>query len=283
METHELCVICGLTPDGGPTRLFDTKEKCLDNLIKNLQDMNLDLDMGEQELRQEIENILDLFEWAGDGYRELLQETSLDAPYFPFPDQLWDGWKAIVIGTFDESGQHLSTTFYDANGFLNYRPSRGYDVITQLVDQHSVLGGYFDMVDMDNYISASSYMSNGNLFCLRAPYFYLQAWLHRETLPPRQIAFPSEPDMSFEGELYEIINTRKEARRGGILCAINYGGIEHTYDGQYQDYLECDDTRPTRLGQLLKMGKRGHDLIPGFLYDFNTWQTCPTDRYDFEV
>ncbi|PVF98447.1 hypothetical protein CPB86DRAFT_705323, partial [Serendipita vermifera] len=124
----------------------------------------------------------------------------------------------------------------------------------------------------------SSYMSNGNLFCLRVPYFYLQAWLHRETLPPRQIAFPSEPDMSFEGELYEIINTRKKARRG-TLRTINYGGIEHTYDGQYQDCFEPDDICPTRLGQLLKMGKRGHDLIPGLLYDFNTWQTCPTDRW----
>ncbi|PVF98446.1 hypothetical protein CPB86DRAFT_814818 [Serendipita vermifera] len=252
--------------------------------MKHLQDMNLDLNMSEQHLRQEIRNILILFENKGAAYRELLKKASPGAPFFPFPGEPWGGWKVIAIGTFDESGESLATVITHANGSNNYIPPRGYDVVTRLVDSGYDLGGYFDRIEgkpMERILtSASSRGSVANFFCLRAPYFYLQTWVNRDTLPLRQTAFPLEPDMSFEGELYEIINTRQQERyAGGMLRSIRYGGIEYAFDGQYQTCFQHDYIRPRWLGYALRMGERKYDLIPPLLYDFNVWQTCPTDRW----
>jgi hypothetical protein len=60
--------------------------------------------------------------------------------------------------------------------------------------------------------NASAHFGSENFFCLRSPYLYLQAWVDRGSLPPRQTAFPLERDMSFEGELFEIINTHHDMR-----------------------------------------------------------------------
>ncbi|PVF98442.1 hypothetical protein CPB86DRAFT_361019 [Serendipita vermifera] len=118
-----------------------------------------------------------------------------------------------------------------------------------------------------------------NLLCLRAPYYYLQAWLDRDSLPPREIAFPHEPEMSFEGELYEIVNSHPDnrLRPSGILYGIPLEGIAATLD-QWQDYFS-GAFRPKHIIPALNSGLRGNDLIPALLRDFKVWQTCPTDRW----
>jgi hypothetical protein len=66
-----------------------------------------------------------------------------------------------------------------------------------------------------------------DFFCLRAPYLYLKCWVHRDSLPPRQVAFPLEPDMSFEGEFYEIVHTRNLSRGMSFLSSSKAPHINH--------------------------------------------------------
>jgi hypothetical protein len=121
----ELCLICGLGPGGGPRNLFGNIERCLDTLVRHLQDMKLDLKLSQQEMREDIRSVLSLFENDGAAYEVLLKPCP-GVPYFPLRNDSWDGWKAIAIGTFDESGESLATVITDANGVNNYIPPRGY-------------------------------------------------------------------------------------------------------------------------------------------------------------
>lgn len=283
----ELCLICGLTPGGGPKGLFYSAEDCLEEVTKALEAQNVDLGLNIDQIREEIMKVLPLFEQEDQSqssktrYEQAILDGSLSPDtYFPFASQDWDGWAAIAIGTFDEDGEPLVTM---KNGVRI--PPRGFDVTTRLVKDNgdNYTGGNFSALDdtpenMQVYTSASSGLTVANFFCLRAPYHYLKSWVNRDTLPPRQTAFPLEPDMSFEGELYEIINTRRERRdeASGILNWVDYGGITKDFH-QFQDYFWIDDA--FYLGQALKSGLRGKDLIPALLRDFSVWQTCPTNRW----
>jgi hypothetical protein len=142
--------------------------------------------------------------------------------------------------------------------------------------------------------------NTSNFFCLRAPYHYLQCWLDRESLPPRQTAFPLEPDMSFEGEFYEVVNYMAGGRGmfilvinrwkelislddvTGTLGTIDYEGIEDTH-AQCQDNFIEGFSGAYELGIALQAGLRGKDLIPALLRDFQVWQTCPADRYAYAL
>jgi hypothetical protein len=71
----------------------------------------------------------------------------------------------------------------------------------------------FDEIDGEPATTNASVLrGSSNFFCLYKPYFYLQAWINRDSLPPRQVAFPLEPDMTFEGEFYEIVHSRRKER-----------------------------------------------------------------------
>jgi hypothetical protein len=89
------------------------------------------------------------------------------------------------------------------------------------VTDYTGYGGRFDGVEgEDEQIETDTTAWNSSdFFCLRAPYLYLQCWLDRDSLPPRQTAFPLEPDMSFEGEFYEIVNYM--SGRGMFILVIN--------------------------------------------------------------
>jgi hypothetical protein len=95
--------------------------------------------------------------------------------------------------------------------------------VTRLVS-HVADGGCFwgtgSELDRNIFTNASAKRGSPNFFCLYKPYFYLQAWIDRDSLPPRQIAFPHEPEMSFEGEFYEIVNTHTQ-RRGMFVPSID--------------------------------------------------------------
>ncbi|PVF91196.1 hypothetical protein CPB86DRAFT_719915 [Serendipita vermifera] len=139
----------------------------------------------------------------------------------------------------------------------------------------------FNKVDgSDERVDTHAGMIRGNFFCLRAPYLYLQSWIDKGSLPPRQTAFPLEPDMSFEEELYEIVNRRsnRQPHRYGALDSIEYEGINFACN-QWQDTFCSAFTRAHDLGRVLKNGLRGNDLIPALLNDFCVWQTCPPDRW----
>jgi hypothetical protein len=120
----EVCLICGLCPGGGPDRLFSDLDEMLDEIIKNLQEQDLDLDLDENGLREEIRNLLMMFDDGEDGndetgYEKAIKEgTILPGTWFPFAYEGWDGWGAIAIGVFDEE--------HEAN------PAKGYVSTVQI-------------------------------------------------------------------------------------------------------------------------------------------------------
>lgn len=62
------------------------------------------------------------------------------------------------------------------------------------------------------------------LFLCEHCYHYMRAWLDVDSLPDRRRAFPSGPEvLSFAGELYEIINSRKQ-QRGAIRVPVHERG-----------------------------------------------------------
>jgi hypothetical protein len=170
----------------------------------------------------------------------------------------------------------------------------------RLVCNDAGYGGVFRGVGWESTQSipsnASANLGVPSFFCLYKPYFYLQAWIDRDSLPPRQIAFPLEPDMSFEGEFYEIINTHRNNRsrvyflfstsvhsyslvgENGTLPWIDYEGIDLTYTEMHQMFFEDGVKDTFHLRRALKSGLRGNDLIPALLDDFAVWQACPPDR-----
>ncbi|PVG01674.1 hypothetical protein CPB86DRAFT_83415 [Serendipita vermifera] len=269
MGWEELCLISGLRAGGGPGLLFGTDvEGTLNMIIKSLKSQELDLNLGKKRLRDEIGKVLQLFENVGTdfptGYEEAIKSGSISpGPYFPFTYEYrkWDGWKAIAVENFDNDENKEAVT-------------------TRLVDEPWDYGMFYKVDGSDERVLTDASRSSGNFFCLRAPYLYLQSWIDKDSLPPRQTAFPLESDMSFEEELYEIVKYRSNRRHNcyGILDGIEYEGINFACD-QWQDTFYSAFTGAHDLDRALKNGLRGNDLIPALLNDFCVWQTCPPDRW----
>jgi hypothetical protein len=114
----ELCLICGICPDGGPRKLFYDLEETLEKIIKDIQEQNLSLNIDEKELREEFRNLLVLFgdpKGLGDetDYEKAIKEGIISSgAWFPF-NYDWDGWKAIAIGIFDDTDEDISDVNHD--------------------------------------------------------------------------------------------------------------------------------------------------------------------------
>ncbi|PVG01672.1 hypothetical protein CPB86DRAFT_812301 [Serendipita vermifera] len=243
--------------------------------MKSLEEQKPELMLSKEHLREEIRKVLLLFYRKGYetiGYENAIKEGSITpGPYFPLTYEYgkWDGWKAIAIGVFD--GPHGSGKLVKGNL-----------VTTRLVGDCTLHGGEFTSVDGEaGQVLTSATTYGDNFFCLRAPYLYLQAWVDRDSLPLRHTAFPLEPEMSFEGEFYEIIQTRENKRQSeiGTMPFVKYEGIESALFEHFQDEYSAAFSDAHKLALALENGLRGNDLIPALLRDFRVWQTCPSDRW----
>lgn len=204
-------------------------------------------------------------------YQEAVENGSIPpGPYFPFIykyENSWYGWGSIAIGEFDTSHDH--DAHYEA-------------VTTRLVTSYDSDTRNFERVDHSSlFVLTDTTTQSDAFFCLRGPYLYLQSCIDRDPLPPRQIAFPLGPDMSFEEEFYEIVNYRATRREYiGALDIIDYEGINWVIINQLQDSFHEVFLGAYELGEALENGLRGNDLIPALLNDFLVWQTCPPDTYE---
>jgi hypothetical protein len=114
---HELCLICGLCPGGGPITFLGNLDDVLYDIIKDIQEQDLDLGLNESELREEIRNLLAMFDVDDmsepTAYEEAIKEgTIAPGPWFPFTYEAWDGWGSIAIGVFDEKDRVNPTRGY---------------------------------------------------------------------------------------------------------------------------------------------------------------------------
>jgi hypothetical protein len=175
-DWDELCLICGLTPGGGPDILFDDLDEWTDGIVYDLQELGLDLDLNEDELRQKIRKLLLMF-YVGDNeptpYKKAIKDGSIShGPWFPFKDERWDGWEAIAIGIFDENHEYQSPP---PKGYVSYiRPlfpplTKSQAVTSSFVRYPSGHGGLFegvDDVDEDVMTDASTHNYNFSVYVL---------------------------------------------------------------------------------------------------------------------
>jgi hypothetical protein len=122
---EEICIICGLVPGGGPNWLYGDLERCLEKLIKDIQEQDIELDLDENQLRDEIRRVLLFFDPECDeldiAYKKAIMDGSIPPEtYFPLESEEWDGWKTIAIGIFDEP-QDFSSDIDEGN-----KPSEGF-------------------------------------------------------------------------------------------------------------------------------------------------------------
>jgi hypothetical protein len=236
MDIHELweelCLISGLKPGRGFRFLCRDDDKCLDMLVGYLDDFNQEI--GGTHLREQLRSILVLLDRIQhaipdsnpDQYARIRKIYPRKSPYLPLKDEDEED-RVIAIGTFDQEGNSIrGENTLLPRGYVSFYKLFRHQLITlQQVTTRIVAeewcGGQFCAVGWEQRQSISTNASGArkspNLFCLYKPYCYLQAWIDRDSLPPRQTAFPVEPEMSFEGEFYEIVNTHREARSTFVL------------------------------------------------------------------
>lgn len=116
----ELCLICGLRPEGGPRILFEDLDASLKMIIRSLEEQDIELKPSREQVIEDIRKVLLLFDTADHciptNYEEAIERgTKPPGTYFPFTYEYksWDGWNAIAIGLFDE---HLNGETQYAKG-----------------------------------------------------------------------------------------------------------------------------------------------------------------------
>lgn len=211
MGHNELCLLSGLRPGGGPSHLL-LPDDDIDRVIK--------------EMANEIKAIsettpLDLL--------SILHESIALAASDDSGDDTWNSQKppgltdwsyfdiCIAIGYFDESDyggckacyHNRKTDAVRAPGGRNVELRRVYSDMEDVCFDHVIMGGVHCEMQSD----CTTFRGNPNFFVLEGCYKYLEAWLDRDSLPPRSVAFPDDAEpMSIASELYEIINSRKHPR-----------------------------------------------------------------------
>ncbi|PVG01125.1 hypothetical protein CPB86DRAFT_823959 [Serendipita vermifera] len=193
----EICPISGLNRDEGPKYLFSSDSE--NTFLKKC-----------------------ILTWAS-------VKTSYEKKFGTLLSGLhndYEGWKPLVIGTFDEDGYARLTRVDNTT-----TPPTGYEVTVHHIHTDFDVTrredyGYIEVEAGRKVVIDNDDDGDVNVFCLRTPYYYLRKLVDRDSLPPRQTAFPQEPVMSFEGELYEIVNTRRKDRLSEMRIL---------YDMDYED------------------------------------------------
>ena len=211
MGHNELCLLSGLRPGGGPSHL--------------LEDYNMDRVV--QEIAGEIKAIsettpLDLL--------SILRESLALAASYNLYDSIWENEKppgltewsyfdiSIAIGYFDgELGcckaynHNFKTGAAHAPGGRNVELRRVCSDVEGAWFEHVVAEA--SVVGCEMRSDCRTFWGNPNFFVLEGCYRYLEAWLDRDGLPPRSVAFPDDAEpMSIASELYEIVNSREQPR-----------------------------------------------------------------------
>jgi hypothetical protein len=213
MGHNELCLLSGLRPGGGPSHL--------------LLPGHHDIDSGVQIMADEIKEIsettplqVDLLSILRESLTLATDDDSGDHTWYnEKPPGLTD-WSyfdiSIAIGHFDGELGCCKAYYHNAKKGSARVPSgrnvelrRVYSDIESACFDHVVTEASAEEMDSD----CTTFRGNPNFFVLEGCYRYLEAWLDRDGLPPRSIAFPSDAEpMSIASELYEIVNTREQPR-----------------------------------------------------------------------
>ena len=292
-----LCLLSGLHPLGGPSRLIDHED--LDIVSTTMASEILSygqVSFSLEDLTSIVSSALELT-LPPPEYRDIYDF----AP--KLPDGISDGiyFDCVAIGHFDEDGECPSDIHdccysgrdievrhidhYDYNG-------RFYGIVVDDPDAED--GSRVRIIDGLTYCKVRETPINFNFFVMRRCLEYLRAWLD-PSLPPRVAFLDSTPSMSLEGELYEIVNSRHETRGttmnsfvyevlksslddSCLIPSIQYGDITKTSEPDYEQLRFMNARKGSQhTSHAINTGLRGNKLLPAIYGDFQCWLSMRLD------
>ncbi|KAF8903673.1 hypothetical protein CPB84DRAFT_1746072 [Gymnopilus junonius] len=241
MGWDELCPLCGIAPDP-PHHIYADPITGADDLTTKIIDYDPslldDMEMDEDTLRDMLEKILEMDppgdpnspRWHWEGFENCIavgSESLMSHENF----RMGNEYKAIIP---DGKGVEVRLVSGPQYGVFSCIIHRAVDEAGNAIQSiEKKFSNTSSNINLDhNGLEDSMF---GNFFLSEGCFRYLQAWLDFGRFPPPQ----HDRQLSFAGELYEVVNSRKDGRwwHGGILPYINYDGIEDTLMDQYQDQI----------------------------------------------
>ncbi|KDR65915.1 hypothetical protein GALMADRAFT_148294 [Galerina marginata CBS 339.88] len=268
----ELCILCGISPNPPrkiyPTPEFGTPEfgaqDLADKLIKHDPSILEDLQFEKDELVERLRDAL-----------------TLDSPHYGRPGN-WEGFTTCVaVGHFYKKNDIPRRIVYTESSKERRIPD-GVKVMTRVVEMPSCGDFNFDILrnrhghklQVHKFLSCSSSTrfsgdSFGNFFLSEACFHYLEAWIDQSQFVPGTRA----RSLSFAGELYEVVNSRKRGRVNGVgtLQWMDYGGIENTLV-RTQSYLHRGLKVPKYTAAAIRSKSTRQRVFDAILRDCGSWK-----------
>jgi hypothetical protein len=301
-----LCLLSGLSPQAGPSRLLDHEH--LDTVSTTMASEIL----SYNHVSLSLENLTSIVSSA----LELTLPPREDrrmydrAPNFPDGVSGWEYFDCLGIGYFDGYG-HCPRDDQSRRPLHPHEERRwpsGSNVQVRRINEYDS-NGYFYGVKVDDRDAQDgsgvrtedkiSYCGTGvvscNFFIVRGCFEYLCAWLD-PSLSQRVAFLDSAPSMTLQGELYEIVNSRHGSRgmngwaclyiailmrslaKSGLLSGIQYGDITKTLEDYQRRFLKARKGSK-HTSRAINAGLRGIELLPAIFRDFQCWQSMRPDMY----
>ncbi|KAJ8518171.1 hypothetical protein ONZ45_g4731 [Pleurotus djamor] len=274
MGHHEFCLFCAVAFESGPTCLRHESHFSDHEFAEELLAENPDLSLPEAS--QIVDILKDLFEELS-RYSNMsgwLMEGGPDRAVVP---------RNVAIGHWDDDGEGI----YQIDGDIIFPTGRNAKVY--IVDGPSSSGAYFSQVFSPE--TRACVKENAGLYCNayadnpcfalhESCYHYLRSWLQPHLLTPATRV--ADAPLTFDEELYEIVNSRKELRMfyKSYLPCIDYGVAAAGMEDQYQDFFSYVRRKGSKaIARAISAGLRGYDLIPAILLDFRVWIYASTDTW----
>ncbi|KIJ61515.1 hypothetical protein HYDPIDRAFT_42495 [Hydnomerulius pinastri MD-312] len=282
---EQLCVLCGVAPTGGPTKFWDDdvfRNRWIAEIAEEIQVHNPTLNERERC------NIIS----------EAISEAEDAVNSATIVKFRWPGFIACMAVGYFGSMDGAAPLLLDAKGEKTRFPN-GAEVqirrvcenlngdFRQMAKDHNTTGQVDCYTVYETTHCSSKEDQNPNFFLSEVCYHYLQAWLKLHALPPQNPDVPHTPNLSFQGELYEIVNSRREMRDGeGLLPCIQYGVLSDSCEPRgIQEVFPPGHRGYDILGRAIARGLRGDDLVPEVFKAFNCymfvrpdiWPACNDD------
>lgn len=206
----ELCILCGVAASGGPLCLFPTRdlEDVAESIAQDIQDQEILPQLTSKEVEVVVRGCLDYIQTIHS------QTRIFEKPAW-VPDGTSEGNRScLAIGHFDREGNPI---------IQNHKVLDGTGVEVREVC-HGSCGSFNDDTKvmyegellLFRHLNCSvTTKDNPNFFLCKHCFYYLMSWIPMHCILPGTLRVlpPSKQLTVLAGELYEIVNSRKERRR----------------------------------------------------------------------
>ncbi|TCD71918.1 hypothetical protein EIP91_000050 [Steccherinum ochraceum] len=308
-DWDEVCMICAICPSGGPYELVDEEDledvagdiaaevKALlfegkgrpaayadspnDGLPEVLLDQKESSSIPDEELREIVTEAL-ASSFSGADIRRGLPEE--------LPGWLPEGLGAIgpwhmrltrdcvAIGYFGErsgeapirndgrfpDGQHVETRHVRKYSCGNFYATVRQGTKGALLEENKI--------SVCSIYGIHNYQHHPNFWLCKECYECLYSWMDQENLSDKPFS---------DRELYEVVHSqfaRRSDNFRGLIPGVNYGGI-HATIGMHQNHFAPGRRESRSIARGIQAGRRGPDLIPHIMEDFQCWMFMRRDKW----